>query len=186
MLPGVLNALYNRSISTVEIEFRHIGATVRQGMGRPPLTILSDVSGTIRPSEIIAIVGPSGAGKSSLLSVLRGRRRISVWHEHEYSIPIVIDFLHRYVGLLAQFTKLVDTEGWSRRYMQEGTLLCNGARYNTKRMRKLVGYVPQSDTMHRDMTGMFSASRHPQLTVSFDQTTCGLCVLTRQCILPPS
>ena len=36
------------------------------------LTILSDVSFTIKPSESVAVVGPSGAGKSTLLALLAG------------------------------------------------------------------------------------------------------------------
>src|ERR1700726_1806770 len=54
----------------VVLEAKNVSKTVSSPEG--PLTILADVSLTVRNSESLAIVGASGAGKSTLLALLAG------------------------------------------------------------------------------------------------------------------
>src|ERR1700722_2136419 len=52
------------------LEARNLTKTVSSPEG--PLTILSDVSLTVRSGETLAVVGASGAGKSAPLALLAG------------------------------------------------------------------------------------------------------------------
>ncbi|RMI32738.1 ABC transporter ATP-binding protein [Nocardia stercoris] len=56
-----------RETTATGIELR--GVSLRFGSGDAAVTALDDVSLTVRPGELTAIVGPSGSGKSSLLAV---------------------------------------------------------------------------------------------------------------------
>ncbi len=57
----------NRDTTTTGIELR--GVSLHFGTGDAAVTALDEVSLTVRPGELTAIVGPSGSGKSSLLAV---------------------------------------------------------------------------------------------------------------------
>ena len=80
---------------------------------KPDLTLLNDISLSIYPGEMVALMGPSGAGKTTLLEVLSGRRPAS-----------------------------------SGRVLLNGRDLFKG----WEEHRHNIGFVPQEDIMHRDLT----------------------------------
>ncbi len=79
----------------------------------PGRRLLEDVSLTIYPSELVALMGPSGAGKTTLLNALNG-----------YTPPTAGSVLFNGRDLYAHYAEF----------------------------QGVVGYVPQDDIMHRDLT----------------------------------
>lgn len=75
--------------------------------------LVEDVSLTIYPSELVALMGPSGAGKTTLMNALNG-----------YTPPSVGSVLFNGRDLYAHYAEF----------------------------QGMVGYVPQDDIMHRDLT----------------------------------
>ncbi|OLY84369.1 ATP-binding cassette sub-family G member 2 [Smittium mucronatum] len=57
------------------LEFKNVGFSVKLGRGKnaEQKTILSNINGTVKSGELVAIIGSSGAGKTTLLNVLSGR-----------------------------------------------------------------------------------------------------------------
>lgn len=77
------------------------------------VALLNDISLTIPPGQLVALLGGSGAGKSTLMDALNGFRRADL-----------------------------------------GTVLYNGEDYykSLAIFRTIIGYVPQEDIVHRDLT----------------------------------
>jgi len=78
------------------------------------LQILNDISLSIRPSEITAIVGPSGAGKTTLLQIIgtllkpdRGQLLIDGVNPFTLSAQRQAHFRNRQIGFVFQFHQLL-------------------------------------------------------------------------------
>lgn len=78
------------------------------------LQILNDISLSIRPSEITAIVGPSGAGKTTLLQIIgtllkpdRGQLLIDGVNPFTFSAQRQAHFRNRQIGFVFQFHQLL-------------------------------------------------------------------------------
>ncbi|GMH92516.1 hypothetical protein TrVE_jg6745 [Triparma verrucosa] len=59
------------SIKGVEVRFENLSLTVN--VGGKEMTVLNNISGTIKEKTMVALMGGSGAGKTSLLNALCGR-----------------------------------------------------------------------------------------------------------------
>jgi len=90
------------------IEFLNLRLTLPAPLSK---TILSDVTGSIVPGRVTAIMGPSGAGKTTFLSVLMGKVKRTA-----------------------------------------GTIKVNGIKDELSTFRRITGFVPQEDTMMRELT----------------------------------
>lgn len=84
------------------IEFRNVSFTYPT---RPEATVLENVSFSVRPGEIVALVGPSGSGKSSCINLLerfykpdRGEIFIDGVSLFEYNHK----YIHRTIALVGQ------------------------------------------------------------------------------------
>jgi putative ABC transport system ATP-binding protein len=64
------------------MSLRAESVTLVLGDGDQQVKALDDVSLSVAPGELLAVVGPSGSGKSSLLAVCGGLRRPTAGHIH--------------------------------------------------------------------------------------------------------
>lgn len=95
------------------IDLRHVSRTFPSGGA--DLSVLSDVSLSIEPGALVAIIGPSGSGKSTLLALLAGLDRPStgeVWVDgeplHDRDEDALARWRRRALGFVFQSFQLLD------------------------------------------------------------------------------
>jgi ABC-type multidrug transport system ATPase subunit len=100
-------------VQTDAEQIRVDALALHKAVNKGSLVLLHQISLSIQPRELVAIVGGSGAGKSTLMNALSGFRPAP-----------------------------------------EGTVLLNGDDYyqNLAAYRSTLGYVPQDDIIHRELT----------------------------------
>lgn len=64
---------FNSKVAPVELTWNEVGVTMSMGRKKPQKVLLKDVSGFVKPGEMLALMGPSGAGKTTMLNVLAQR-----------------------------------------------------------------------------------------------------------------
>uniref|UniRef100_A0A1D2A9Y0 ABC transporter domain-containing protein n=4 Tax=Auxenochlorella protothecoides TaxID=3075 RepID=A0A1D2A9Y0_AUXPR len=99
------------SMRGLPVVMTNITCSVKNSQNRKEIiTILNDVSGFMRPGEMVALMGPSGSGKTTLMDILSGRKNVGkisgevLMGGNKPSVP----FLRRYTGYVEQFDTLVD------------------------------------------------------------------------------
>jgi len=98
----------------VLIDLQNVAKTYQTGAGG--VTVLEDITLTMRPGEFVGVVGPSGSGKSTLLNMITGIDRptqgevyVGGQAVHALSENQLAHWRGRNVGVVFQFFQLLPT-----------------------------------------------------------------------------
>jgi len=110
-------------VQPVELIWKNVTSTITVGRRKKKTRkLLNNVSGYVRPGQLLAIMGPSGAGKTTMLNLLAGR---------SYNQQISGMLFH---SLL--FSSIL-------RVNRTGDVLVNGKKVPQRELKQFTGFVTQ-------------------------------------------
>lgn len=133
-------------------------------LSRPPFTVLTDVSLSIAPGKLVAILGKSGSGKSTLLNLVAGLDRPTAGEVcvigtvlQDLNEDALAAWRGRSVGIVFQFFQLLPTLSVLENVMLamdfRGVIPRRDRRAKAYQLLDLVGIADQADKLPAMLSG---------------------------------